>query len=170
MTANSAPARSHPRRSAPGAADAATTRTRRSRRVRDEGGSAVVELAVLAPAFGLILALIIAGGRLAVAHQGVESAAGEAARTASIARTPSHAAQTAAASARSTLIAQRTRCLDIAVEVDTTGFATAVGAPASVGATVTCRLDLAGLLPGLPGSMNVTATVRSPLDTYRERE
>jgi hypothetical protein len=55
------------------------------------------------------------------------------------------------------------------VTLDTTGFAAPVGTPASVGATVTCQVDIAGLLPGLPGSMSITATVRSPLDTYRER-
>src|SRR5665648_731209 len=49
------------------------------------------------------------------------------------------------------------------------GFATPAGTPASVGATVTCQVSLADTLPGLPGSLDVTATVRSALDTYRER-
>ena len=53
--------------------------------------------------------------------------------------------------------------------VDVGGFASPAGTPASVGATVTCQVSLADTLPGLPGSIGVTATVRSALDTYRER-
>jgi hypothetical protein len=46
-----------------------------------------------------------------------------------------------------------------------------VGQPASVGATVTCQLNLGALLglPGVPAGMSISQTVRSPLDTYRER-
>ena len=144
------------------------------RRVRlrqgpSERGSSVVEVVILAPALGLFLALIIAGGRVAVAHQAVEASAAEAARATSIARTQGQAQASAEAAASASLTNQTTRCVSTAVTVDTSGFATPVGTPASVGATVTCQVDLAGLLPGLPGSMNITATVRSPLDTYRER-
>ena len=134
-----------------------------------ERGSSVVEVVILAPALGLFLALIIAGGRIAVAHQAVEASASEAARSASIARTQSQAQAVASAAALRSLADQTTRCVSTQVTLDTTGFAAPVGAPASVGATVTCQVDLAGLLPGLPGSMSITATMRSPLDTYRER-
>ena len=136
---------------------------------RRERGAAVIEVVILVPALGLFLALIIAGGRVALAHQAVEASASEAARAASISRTQGHAESLASAAAASSLTSQNTRCLSTTVAVDTSGFATPVGTPASVGATVTCQVDLAGLLPGLPGSMGITATVRSPLDTYRER-
>jgi Flp pilus assembly protein TadG len=116
-----------------------------------------VEVVILAPALGLFLALIIAGGRIAVAHQAVEASAAEAARSASIARTQGQAQALASAAALLSLADQSTRCVSTQVT------------PASVGATVTCQVDIAGLLPGLPGSMSITATVRSPLDTYRER-
>ncbi len=141
----------------------------RHRQGPSERGSSVVEVVILAPALGLFLALIIAGGRVAVAHQAVEASAAEAARAASIARTQSQAQASAEAAASASLTNQTTRCISTAVTVDTSGFATPVGTPASVGATVTCQVDLAGLLPGLPSSMSITATVRSPLDTYRER-
>lgn len=141
----------------------------RLRQGPSERGSSVVEVVILAPALGLFLALIIAGGRVAVAHQAVEASAAEAARAASIARTQGQAQASAEAAATASLTNQTTRCVSTAVTVDTSGFATPVGTPASVGATITCQVDLAGLLPGLPGSMNITATVRSPLDTYRER-
>lgn len=136
---------------------------------RWERGAAVIEVVILVPALGLILGLIIAGGRVALAHQAVEAAAAEGARAASIARTQAAAGSSAQAAAQSSLQAQSTRCLTTSTQVDTSGFARPVGTPASVQATVTCRLDLAGLLPGLPGAMNITASVASPLDTYRER-
>ncbi len=136
---------------------------------RRERGAAVIEVVILVPALGLILGLIIAGGRVALAHQAVEAAAAEGARAASIARSASSARSTARAAADGSLTAQSTRCLSTSTRVDTSGFARPVGTPAAVSATVTCRLDLAGVLPGLPGAMNITATVASPLDTYRER-
>ena len=140
-----------------------------TRQKPSDRGSSVVEVVILAPALGLFLALIIAGGRIAVAHQAVEASAAEAARSASIARTQGQAQAVASAAALRSLTDQTTRCVSTQVTLDTTGFAAPVGTPASVGATVTCQVDLAGLLPGLPGSMSITATVRSPLDTYRER-
>jgi Flp pilus assembly protein TadG len=147
----------------------ALTRRLRRRQGPTDRGTSVVEVVILAPALGLFLALIIAGGRIAVAHQAVEASAAEAARSASIARTQGQAQAAASAAASLSLANQTTRCVSTQVTLDTTGFAAPVGTPASVGATVTCQVDLAGLLPGLPGSMSITATVRSPLDTYRER-
>ena len=134
-----------------------------------ERGSSVVEIVILAPALGLFLMLIIAGGRVAIAHQAVQSAAADAARSASIARTQGQAETSASSAATTSLRNQGTTCIATSVSVDSSGFAAPVGTPASVGATVTCQVDLSGLLPALPGSMPITATVRSPLDTYRER-
>ncbi len=134
-----------------------------------ERGSSVVEVVILAPALGMFVALIIAGGRVALSHQAVESAAADAARAASISRTQGQAASNAETAAVASLASQNLRCVSTSISVDTTGFASPVGTPASVGATVNCQADLAGLLPGLPGSMTISATMRSPLDTYRER-
>lgn len=146
------------------------TRARRRPAGRpSEEGSTVVEVVILAPALVLFLGLIIAGGRLAVAHQAVEAAAAQAARAASIARTQDEALIAAQSAAISALGAQGLNCVASEVNVDVAGFATPAGTPASVGATVTCQVSLADTLPGLPGSLDVTATVRSALDTYRER-
>ncbi|MEO3936763.1 TadE family protein [Dermatophilaceae bacterium Soc4.6] len=144
------------------------TRWRARTGVRDRGSSAV-EVVILAPALGLFLMLIIAGGRVAIAHQALEASAAQAARAASLARTQGQALTDARTAADSSLSAQGLDCVRTTVEIDTTGFAAPVGTPASVGATVTCQVDLAGLIPALPGSIPVTATIRSPLDTYRER-
>lgn len=144
-------------------------RARPGRAGRSDRGSATVELVILAPVLGLFLALLVAGGRVAVAHQAVQASAAEAARSASIARTQAQAGTEARAGAATSLRNQDTTCRHTTVTLDTTGFAIPVGSPASVGATVTCQVELAGLLPGLPGSLAITATARSPLDTYRER-
>lgn len=146
----------------------ARARRRRGGHLSDEG-STVIEVVILAPALALFLGLIMAGGRLAVAHQAVEAAAAQAARAASIARTQDEALTAAQSAATSALVAQGLNCVVSAVNVDVAAFATPAGTPASVGATVTCQVSLADTLPGLPESVGVGATVRSALDTYRER-
>ena len=135
-----------------------------------ERGSAVIETVIGVPAFVLFVALIIFAGRVAIAHQGVQSAAADAARSASIARTQG-GAQTAGDTAAATSLAnQHLDCTATTVRVDTTGFASPVGTPAKITASVTCHVNLSDLwLPGVPGTKAITATMSSPLDTYRER-
>jgi Flp pilus assembly protein TadG len=141
-----------------------------SRRRQDERGSAAIEAAVGVPAFLLFIALIIGAGRVAIARQAVEAAAAEAARSGSIERTQPTAARAAEGAAAATLANQRLQCLSTLIDVDTSGFAVPVGTPASVRATVTCVVNLGDVsVPGLPGSLTITETVSSPLDTYRGR-
>ena len=133
-------------------------------------GSAVIETVIGVPAFMLFVGLIFFAGRVAIANQAVESAANEAARTASIARTQEQASSDAAAAAATSLSNQGVACVSREVSVDTTGFAAPAGTPAQVTATVTCQINLADLaLPGLPGTRTVTATMSSAIDSYRER-
>lgn len=140
-----------------------------ARRPRPEAGSSTIEMVILAPALVAIVLLIVAGGRVAIAHQAVTTAAADAARAASIARTQDQAGASARTAAIASLNAQDARCRSTDVRLDLTGFAAPVGTPATVTATLTCRVDLAGFLPALPGYMPITATITSPLDTYRER-
>ena len=136
-----------------------------------ERGSAVIEAVIGVPAFMLFVGLIFFAGRLAMANQAVESAANEAARTASIARTQEQASTGATTAAGRSLSEQGLTCVSQDVSLDTSGFAAPVGTPAQITATVTCRLNLADLafVPGLPGTKTVTSTMRSAIDTYRER-
>jgi Flp pilus assembly protein TadG len=139
-------------------------------RRRDERGVVTLEFVVLTPVLIALLGLLVMAGRVAIASNSVQAAADEAARSASISRTASAARSGAEAGARRSLARQDLRCATVRVEVDTGGFATPVGLPARVSATVTCVVQLADLaLPGFPGSRTVTATAVSPLDTYRER-
>ena len=137
---------------------------------RGERGSAAIEAAIGVPAFVLFVGLIIFGGRTATTHQAVESAAADAARSASITRNSTDAQQAAEQAAHDTLANQHLDCLAVTVNVDTSGFAAPVGQPASVAVTVTCRLDLSDLsVPGVPGTRLISATMTSPIDTFRER-
>jgi len=140
------------------------------RRPDRERGSAVIEAVIGVPAFMLFVLLIVFAGRVAIAHQGVQSAAADAARSASIARTQG-AAQTAGDTAAATSLAnQHVNCTVTTISVDTTGFASPVGTPAKVMASVSCQVNLSDIwLPGVPGTKTITATMSSPLDTYRER-
>jgi hypothetical protein len=133
-------------------------------------GSSTLELAVLAPVLLVVIALLVAAGRVQLAGGSVESAARDAARQASIARTP-QAAQTAAlAAARTTLSHDGLDCQPLTVTVDTAGFATPIGHPAAVHARVSCTVALGDIaLPGLPGSHLMHATASSPIDPYRSR-
>lgn len=135
-----------------------------------ERGSIAVEAAILIPGLLIVLGLVLAGGRTALAHQTVDAAAADAARAASIARTAPEAHTTATTTAVAALTRDGLQCARRSVTIDTSGFATPVGTPAAVRATVTCVVPLSDLaVPGAPGSVTVTATATSPLDTYRER-
>jgi Flp pilus assembly protein TadG len=137
---------------------------------RGERGSATLELVVWAPGLLLLLGLLAVAGRVTTAQGAVEQAAVDAARTASIARTPGEARTDAHATAGATLSGSALHCTTLTVAVDTRGFAVPVGQPATVTTTVRCPLRLADLaIPGLPGSRTVTARASSPLDTFRER-
>jgi Flp pilus assembly protein TadG len=135
-----------------------------------ERGSATIEAVIGVPAFLLFVLLIIAAGRIALARQAVEASAAEAARSASISRTQGQAQANGASGAATSLRNQGVRCASQRVDIDTSGFAAPVGTPATVTATVTCIADLSDIsIPGLPGSRTITATMSSPIDTYRER-
>ncbi|MBW8174033.1 pilus assembly protein [Ornithinimicrobium sp. Arc0846-15] len=136
-----------------------------------ERGSVTVEAVLLAPAVLVLVFLVIFGGRWAIAQQAVEAAASEAARAASIARSPGEANGSASAMAGTSLSEQNVRCSSQSVGVDTSGFGAPVGTAAQVSVTVTCVVDMSDLAaPGIPGARTLTATMSSPLDTYRGRQ
>ena len=100
------------------------------RLVHGEEGNAAVELAPVALVFLLFLGLAIAAGRITIAHMAVQAAARDAARQASIARTPGQAQAAARSSAEAALRADGLDCTP-AVSVNTAGFAVPVGQPAT---------------------------------------
>lgn len=140
------------------------------RDARHSGGSVSVEVAVLLPAFILLIVLATMVGRLTVAANAVTVAAHDAARAASISRDRAAAEERAYAVATETLAAQGVPCSDLTVGSDTSAFALPVGTPATVEVTVTCEVSFADIvMAGLPGSRTVSATFVSPIDTWRGR-
>jgi len=132
-------------------------------------GSAALELIVLAPILLGFLGLLIAAGRTSIAQGAVDAAARDAARQASLAMGPESALTAGRTSAFAALRQDGLDCSPI-VRVNTRQFSVAPGRPASVLAKVSCSVPLSKLLlPGLPGSRQLTATFTSPLDIYRSR-
>jgi len=139
--------------------------------LRDETGSSTIELCIYASVMFMFIAIITVAGRIAIAGDAVQSAAAEAARAASISRTAGDAQSAAAGGASAIFTNSDLECVTTNVSVDTSGFGTPVGTAATVTATVDCDVALNDLtlIPGLPGSHRITATMTSPIDTYRGR-
>lgn len=137
-----------------------------------EGGNAALELVILAPIVLLLISFVIAAGRTSIAQGSVQAAARDAARQASISRTPAQAQSAAQLSAGAELAQEGLDCSPAPfVHVDVHQFVTvAVGQPATVTAYVRCSVPLSDLLlPGMPGSKTLRAKFTSPLDPYRGR-
>ena len=129
-----------------------------------ERGSATVELVILTPLLILLLLFVVALGRLAGARIDVDGVAAQAARAASIARSPQAATSNAQQTAASVLSSQHITCAHLAVTVDTTDFTPG----GSVAVTVSCAVDLADLTGlHLPMTETVANRAVSPIDTYR---
>ncbi|SCF29135.1 TadE-like protein [Micromonospora purpureochromogenes] len=127
-------------------------------------------MAVVAPAILALFAGAVIGGRVNLARQALEAAAYDAARTASLARTPGEARTQAREAANTTLDAQGLSCTNLDITVSTAGFDVPVGQPATVTATLNCTATFSDVaLPGMPGTVPIRASFTSPLDTYRGR-
>jgi Flp pilus assembly protein TadG len=134
-----------------------------------DAGNAALELVVLAPVILFLLGLMIAAGRTSIAQGSVDAAARDAARQASISLTPGAAQAAAQSSAQAALSRDGLNCHPV-VQVDTSQFRVQVGLPATVTATVWCRVPLSDLVvPGMPGSRLLRYAFTSPLDPFRER-
>ncbi len=145
-----------------------TIRTIHTGRTTREQGSATVELAVITPLVLLVLTLLVAGGRMVTAEASLDATTTAAARAASLARTPAAATHAAQSTSAATLSQQGLSCHGHALQADTTALTTGPGTGGQVMVTSHCTVELAALLvPGLPGSVPLTAHAASPLDPYR---
>lgn len=142
----------------------------RARTRRNERGSATLELVIVIPGTLLLISLIVMAGRLALAHQAIQAVAYDAARAASVARDRTTASSSANQVASFALSSNGLSCVNTNTSVNTSGFNAAVGQNSTVSATVSCTVRLGDLsIPGVPGSVTLTADAISPIDTYRER-
>jgi Flp pilus assembly protein TadG len=135
-----------------------------ARRRPPEQGSATVEAAIVAVPALLLMLLVVLAGRLALANGEADSAARDAARAASIARSPRAAAGDARQAAAATLVKVGISCRSFAVAIDTSAFQPG----GAVTVQVACTASLGDLgLPGVPGSKTLRGRYTAPVDRYR---
>jgi Flp pilus assembly protein TadG len=129
-----------------------------------ERGSAAAELVLVTPFLFLLLLFAVAAGRLVQGKLDVDSAAQQAARAASLARTPAAASAQAQQVAQAALGGQSVSCDPAVVTADTGDFVPG----GEVTVTVTCTVRLSDLsLLHVPGTETITSTFTAPIDVYR---
>jgi Flp pilus assembly protein TadG len=139
-------------------------RGRITRLRQDERGSAAVELTLLTPLLILLLVFVVLCGRLADTKLRLNDVAHQAARAATLARTPSQATVDARATADAALASAGITCRSLTVSTDTQ----ALRPGSTVTVTVSCGVGLSDLtLLGVPGSRTLETSFSSPVDVWR---
>ena len=137
---------------------------------RSERGAAALEFVVIVPVLGLLIAMMIGAARVWFATTIVEQVAGTAARAASQATNPAEAKAAAQRIAQAQAATNGLTCTGLNVHADVAGFQVPVGQPATVSVQLSCTVPLADLVvPGWPGSWQLSADATSALDRYRRR-
>ena len=133
--------------------------------VAGERGSAALEVALVTPMLLVALLFVVGLGRLASARGQVEQASRDAARAASIARSPAAAQTEAQQQAATDLAGDHLTCGQLNVAVDTAGFRPG----GTVAVDIACTVSLADVVAaGFPGSQTLTARAVAPIDLYRQ--
>jgi Flp pilus assembly protein TadG len=131
----------------------------------DARGSVTVELVLTLPLLLLMLWFLVYCGRLSDTRLQIEDAAHQAARAATLDRSPSAAAADARSTAATALSDAGVTCQ--ALSVTTRG---SLQAGSTVTVAVSCTVGLHDLaLLQVPGTTNLTAEFASPVDVYRSR-
>lgn len=130
-------------------------------RGRDEAGSVTLELALLAPLYFAVLALVVLAGRVSARRADLDGVAHAAARQISLTRDPTAALQSARSDAAVSLQEGAPTCRHMGWGVEVTATLVTV--------QISCQVDLSGtaMLP-VPGTLTVTATGSEVVDTHRE--
>lgn len=134
------------------------------RRVRDQRGTAAIELVLIAPVLMVIMLFVVGLGRMAHARQQLESVAADSARAASLERNTHLSAGAAKAAAQRSLGEAGVSCTGLTVNVDLGSYQP--GGQVRVTVSCTTRLSDVGLA-GFPGSKTFTASSTVPIETYR---
>jgi hypothetical protein len=141
---------------------------------RDEGGTATLEMVILAPFLLLLLMLIIAFARYAQTENLVDQAARDAARSSTAQNTRGAVPGVVDGVVKDAMTDAPSSCRTSAVGTPTM-TRTAFGLPDpedplaidSVTVTVHCTLDLSDVAPLPLSSVDIKRTFTSPLDRYR---
>ncbi|MFJ8965349.1 TadE/TadG family type IV pilus assembly protein [Lentzea sp. NPDC102401] len=132
--------------------------------LQDERGSAAAELTLLTPLLIGLLLLVVFCGRLADTKLRINDAAHQAARSATLARTPQQAVTNAQATANAALASAGITCQSMSVSTSTQGLRP--GSTLTV--TISCTIGLQDLtLLGVPGSRTFESSFSSPVDAWR---
>lgn len=143
------------------------TRTHRGySRGGPDDGSAVVETVVLTPILIVVLLAAVMAGRFESARLYVDTAASNAARAASLARSPSAAQAAVSAEVHRSLADAGVACPSPRVTVDTARFRPG----GVVKVSLTCHADVGDLagMGFLPLNAAISKTSVAPVDLYRQ--
>ena len=130
-----------------------------------DSGFVALELAVMTSFLIVMLLLMVGLGRVSHGRQLIDQAGAAAARAAALDNTPGQATIDAQQAAADTLEQAGLACGQLQVNVDVAAFHPG----GYVQVSVRCTADLTALaLAGLPGSVLLRSSSRSPLETYRD--
>lgn len=133
-------------------------------------GAVALEFVLLLPVLILLIGLVVGGARVWLARTAVVQAAAAGARAASLERTPSAAKHAAQEYAAAQLASEELHCVAQQVEVAAAVLATPPGRPGTIRVVVSCEVSLADVLvPGWPGTLEVSADGQAVVDRYRGR-
>jgi Flp pilus assembly protein TadG len=128
-------------------------------------GSVAAEVTLVAPLMVMLLVFVAV-----VIHRGVDArlrlddAAHQAARAASIERTPATAVEAAQSTASAALSSAGVTCSSLTVDTATGGLRPG----GTVSVTISCSVDFGdALILGVPGQKRLAATAVEPVDTWR---
>jgi TadE-like protein len=130
---------------------------------RWDRGSMAVEFAILAPAFVVLMLLLVVGGRIVEAQGQVDGAARDAARAASV-QVFGNEVQAAVQNAAGSDLTSPGHNMCPGGMIPSWSGGTAAG---SVSVVVRCTINLS-FFPGL-GALTMTGHAVAPLDTFSER-
>lgn len=132
---------------------------------REERGTAAVELVLLTPLLLAVLCFVVGLGRCADARGQLTGAVRDAARAASLTRTPTAAVAAAQQTAAADLTQAGLSCRGLRTSVDTT----AMRPGGMLIVHLWCTVDLSALVvSGLPGQATLRATAAVPLAQFAE--
>lgn len=130
----------------------------------DERGSVSVQLVLLTPMLVVLLLFVVFCGRVAATKLSINDIAHQAARAASLARTPEQGVADAESTAAHALASAGVVCQTLTTTTNTEGLRPG----STVTVTVSCEVGLADLgLLDLGGARTFESTFASPVDLYR---
>ena len=133
--------------------------------LRGDAGSLAVELAFLMPVLMLLLALLFGYGRVAQVSGALEAGTRDGARAASQARSLAEAQDAAEDAVIASMGKAADECAGGSPSVKIRNGLLEPGFPVTV--TAACTYPLGDVLPGVPGSTNVSSSFTSPVDPNR---